>query len=58
MKNFRQYLIYSLLLICISAINAQSPQGYPANYAKAPRFKALVYYTTKAEEAHVKFAEE
>lgn len=29
---------------------------YPANYAKAPRFKALLYYSDKAEPAHVTFA--
>ncbi|MDR1555410.1 MAG: ThuA domain-containing protein [Tannerellaceae bacterium] len=31
---------------------------YPADYARAPRFKALVYYTTRAEKAHVDFAEQ
>lgn len=30
--------------------------GYPANYAKRPRFNALIYYSDKAEEAHVQFA--
>lgn len=30
--------------------------GYPANYAKAPRFNALVYYSDMAESAHVDFA--
>ena len=34
---------------------AQS-EDYPANYAKSPRFKALLYYTEQAEEAHIKFA--
>ena len=37
---------------------AQVPDNYPANYASAPRFKALVYYTMHAEEAHVQFAEQ
>jgi hypothetical protein len=37
---------------------AQTPDNYPANYASAPRFKALIYYTTYAEEAHVQFAEQ
>jgi len=32
--------------------------SYPANYAKAPRFKALVYYSEKVEEAHCQFAEQ
>lgn len=31
---------------------------YPANYAKAPRFNALIYYSDTAEEAHVQFAEQ
>lgn len=35
---------------------AQVPADYPANYASAPRFKALIYFTDKAEEAHVQFA--
>ncbi|MDF9829779.1 ThuA domain-containing protein [Parabacteroides sp. PF5-6] len=34
----------------------QVPEGYPANYATAPRFKALVYYSTQVETAHVEFA--
>lgn len=29
---------------------------YPADYAREPRFKALVWYTPDAEEAHVAFA--
>ena len=37
---------------------AQTPDNYPANYASAPRFKALIYYTMHAEEAHVQFAEQ
>lgn len=35
---------------------AQVPDNYPASYANAPRFKALIYFTDKAEEAHVQFA--
>jgi type 1 glutamine amidotransferase len=35
---------------------AQTAINKPANYAKAPRFKALIYYTTNAEIAHVQFA--
>jgi type 1 glutamine amidotransferase len=31
-------------------------KGYPAHYATAPRFKALVYYTHHAEKAHVDFS--
>lgn len=29
---------------------------YPANYARAPRFKALLFYSDTAEPAHVDFA--
>jgi len=32
--------------------------GFQANYAKHPRFNALIYYNDKAEEAHVQFAEQ
>lgn len=49
---------YFVLLFTALSANAQAPGGYPANYARAPRFKALVYYTTQAEEAHVQFAEQ
>jgi len=56
-----KYIYYNLLLLLfISAplLQAQIPDGYPANYASAPRFKALVFYTHHAEEAHVDFAKE
>ena len=33
-------------------------RGFPGNYAKAPRFKALIYYSTSEEVAHVQFAEQ
>lgn len=39
-----------------SRSSAQTPGDYPANYASAPRFKALVYYTRHAEVAHIDFA--
>lgn len=42
--------------ICAMLVQAQIPEGYPANYASAPRFKALVYYTRNAEEAHCQFS--
>jgi len=55
----RLLLIFTIFLfVGIFHANAQENTGYPANYANAPRFKALVYYTTYAEEAHVKFAEQ
>ena len=33
-------------------------QERPANYARAPRFKALLYYSEGGEEAHVDFAKQ
>ena len=48
-------------LLCIVAFvgtSAQTAPDYPADYAKAPRFKALVCYNTQAEPAHVEFAEQ
>ena len=48
-------VILSLLLL--APFNAFSQDSdYPANYAKEPRFKALLYYSDTAEEAHVWFA--
>ena len=53
-----KHLLILLFTACTLLTFAQVPEGYPANYAKAPRFKALVYYTQHAEEAHVQFAEQ
>lgn len=56
-----RFIKLSLVLLftaCALLTYAQAPEGYPANYARAPRFKALVYYTQHAEEAHVQFAKE
>lgn len=55
MKTIRFYLLL-LFAVCMIPVNAQTPEGYPANYARGPRFKALIYYTQHAEEAHVEFA--
>lgn len=33
-------------------------EDYPGNYARAPRFKALLYYGLYEEEAHVQFAKQ
>ena len=35
-----------------------SEPTYPADYAGAPRFKALIYYNDQAEPAHVDFAKD
>jgi hypothetical protein len=55
MRTIKFYLTL-LFAVCTFLVNAQAPQGYPANYANAPRFKALVYYTQHAEEAHYQFS--
>jgi type 1 glutamine amidotransferase len=36
----------------------EAGRRYPANYAREPRFKALLYYTEHAEDAHVVFAKQ
>lgn len=54
----RVYFFISLCFLLPIILMAQDNKGYPANYAGAPRFKALIYYTQHAEEAHVKFAEQ
>ena len=46
-----KHLLILLFTACTLLTYAQVPEGYPANYAKAPRFKALIYYTQHAEEA-------
>ena len=53
-----KHLLILLFTACTLLAYAQASEGYPANYAKAPRFKALIYYTQHAEEAHVQFAEQ
>ena len=53
-----KHLLILLFTACTLLTYAQVPEGYPANYAKAPRFKALIYYTQHAEEAHVQSAEQ
>lgn len=53
-----KHLLILLFTACTLLTYAQIPEGYPANYAKAPRFKTLIYYTQHAEEAHVQFAEQ
>lgn len=58
MKTFllKTMIAFFVLFLSFARINAQVPDNYPANYASAPRFKALVYYTRHAEKAHVDFA--
>lgn len=57
MNNLKLY--FSLLLLTVFTLGtfAQAPEGYPANYAgNKKRFKALIFYTRHAEEAHVEFS--
>lgn len=54
MKNLRKLVIF---LFCIAGLSVMAQDAaYPANYARAPRFKALLYYSDTAEPAHVEFA--
>lgn len=45
-------------LLAFSQLSAQTPSGYPANYAREPRFNALFCYDPNAEWAHVEFDKE
>lgn len=56
--RLRKMAVYWMLSLWACTLGAVSQGDYPANYAKVPRFKALLYYTHYAEEAHVQFAEE
>jgi type 1 glutamine amidotransferase len=50
--------IYTVLFLLITLTGYSQNKEYPANYANAPRFKALVYYSTHVEDAHVDFAKQ
>lgn len=50
------HLLVATLFLASLTVQAQGLEDYPANYAKAPRFKALIYYSTEVEEAHQQFA--
>ncbi len=48
----------AIVLVCLTALLsscASHKEEYAANYARGPRFKALVCYEPHAEEAHVQF---
>ena len=53
--NYIKAIIVSLLVL-VTLPSVADDNGYPANYARAPRFKALLFYSDTAEEAHVQFA--
>lgn len=46
-----------MVLMAVNAF-AHDPSAYPANYARAPRFHALLYYSTQVEPAHLEMAED
>ncbi len=54
MKKF----VFGFLVFCSLICQAQNQERYPANYAREKRFKALIYYTENAEEAHVQFSKQ
>ena len=53
----KKLFITTAILIAFTA-QAQISEGYPANYAREPRFRALLSYSEKVESAHVQFAEQ
>jgi type 1 glutamine amidotransferase len=54
----KRIIISLFVLLTFGTVTAQTPEGYPANYARGTRFKALLYYTPYAEEAHVQFSQQ
>jgi len=59
MKNKKLHIsLFLLLFISVLTGHSQQQNEYPARYAKEPRFKALIYYSTQVEKAHVEFAED
>ena len=56
MKRFKYLhtIVAMIMLLGMSSLSAQN-SDYPGNYAKAPRFKALLCYSETAEPAHVEF---
>lgn len=51
----KETLVTLLLVLISAAAGAQANEGYPARYAREPRFKALFVYDPSAEPAHVAF---
>lgn len=54
MRMTRHFFLLVLTLLTFAGLRAQT-KGYPANYAKAPRFRALLVWDPTAEQAHVDF---
>lgn len=53
----RRIRLFALVtgIICCCQLTAQDNGEYAANYARGPRFRALIHYEPQAEEAHVQF---
>ena len=51
----KKVLFFMKLLLVSIPLSAQNEGEYAANYASAPRFKALLLWEPGAEEAHVQF---
>ena len=54
MKTSSMRFIFGLFVL-LSSFSLSAQSDYPGNYAKAPRFKALLCYSETAEPAHVEF---
>lgn len=54
MEKLRRFI--TLLALTVAVTVGAQDAAYPANYARAPRFKALLVYSDTAEPAHVEFA--
>lgn len=54
MKHF----LLLLFLASLWLVPAKAQQGYPASYAGAPRFRALLVWSPHVEEAHVQFSQD
>lgn len=62
-KRFLLSILSLLMFAVFPAVGEErlkfsQPDEYPASYAKAPRFNALIYYSEEVEEAHRQFAEQ
>lgn len=60
MRKLRLLSFIVAVIGAAASVMAQipEPEGYPANYAKEPRFKALIYHSEKVEVAHRQFAQQ
>ncbi len=52
----RLHKFITIIMVLTACTVWAQDDSYPGHYARAPRFKALLYYSDTAEEAHVQFA--